>query len=203
MTPELEYEIVYSKATTKFIDDLRLDTDYQPTPRVRLAMAYAALNLEHQSAMRLLIEQNHPGSAFALMRSQVEAWYRGLWVQRLATDIQVESIWKGAEPFDSFKTMAAALDTDLGTQGLLRGIANSWKALNGYTHSGLEQLSKRFNASGDLTPNYSDAEKKNLLGASASAALLMHVILFRVWRLESKAKALEAWLVEKLNDPGP
>ncbi|WP_348269422.1 hypothetical protein P8936_11685 [Edaphobacter paludis] len=206
MTPELEDELVNSKAITKLIDDLRVNTDYEPTPRASLTMAYAALNLEHQSAICVLIEQHHRGSAFALLRSQVEACYRGLWVQRLATDVQVEAIWKrDAEPFPrSFKLMAEAIDADLATEDLFQGIVNSsWKTLNSFTHSGLEQLSQRFNSSGDLTPNYSDAKTERLLRGSASVALLMHIPLFRIWRMERKAEVLEAWLIEKMNDPAP
>lgn len=205
MTAELEYEIVYSKATTDFIEALLVDTEYDSSDRVRLALAYAALNLEHQSAIRVLVEQHHRGSAYALVRSQVEACFRGLWVQRLASNDQVKSIKDhGAEPFPRyFRDMAEALDGALETERLFQGIAGSWKALNGFTHSGLEQLSRRFNGSGDLAPNYSDADTRKLLRASASTALLMFPPLFRIYGMGAKAEAIEAWLIEKGNDPGP
>jgi hypothetical protein len=115
MTTDLGYEIEYSKLTTEFIESQLVDTEFPIGMRVRLSLADAALNLEHQSAIRVLVEQNHRGSAYALVRSQVEACFRGLWVQRLATDLDVESIGKyGAEPFPHyFREMAKDLDTAL------------------------------------------------------------------------------------------
>jgi hypothetical protein len=198
MTPELEHEIEYSRLTIEFIENELMHTEYPNEDRVRLSLAYAALNLEHQAAIRILVEQNHRGSAFALFRSQVEACFRGLWVQRLASDEQAEAIRRdGAEPFGYFRDMAAELDAALGTANLFQGIAGSWRALNGFTHSGLEQLSRRFNADGDLAPNYTDEFTLSLMKASASTSLLMFPPLFRMFTMPAKAEAVERWLIEK------
>jgi hypothetical protein len=202
VTPELEFELEYSKRTTEFIENSLMDTEYHYSDRVRLVLAYAALNLEHQSAIRILIEQNHRGSAFALVRSQVEACFRGLWVLRFSSDDEVKSIREvGAEPFPKFRSMTTALDSGLGTVDLFQGIARSWRALNGFTHSGLEQLAMRFNAAGDLQPTYPDIKCRYLLRSSASTALLMFPPLFRVWGMNDKAEAIEAWLIEKIPPP--
>jgi hypothetical protein len=202
MTPELEYELEYSKLTTEFIESILMNTEYQNSDRVVLVLAYAALNLEHQSAIRILIEQNHRGSAFALVRSQVEACLRGLWVLRFSSEDEVKSIKDdGAEPFPKFRPMTVALDSGLGTVDLFQGIARSWGTLNGFTHSGLEQLAMRFNASGDLQPTYPDIKCRYLLRSSASTALLMFPPLFRVWGMNEKAEAIEAWLIEKTPAP--
>jgi hypothetical protein len=69
VTPELEYQIAYSKLTTEFIGNVVSDADFKNETRVRLTTTYARLNLEHQSAIRILVEQHHPASAFALLRS--------------------------------------------------------------------------------------------------------------------------------------
>ena len=50
------------------------------------------LALEHQAAINLLIRQKHPGSAMALVRSVIEAMYKGAWVIAKASETDAEKI---------------------------------------------------------------------------------------------------------------
>jgi hypothetical protein len=199
VTPELEYEIAYSKLTTDFIETVLSDADFMNETRIRLTTTYARLNIEHQSTMRILVEQNHRGSAFALLRPQIEACFRGLWVQQLASEIDVEAIRKdGAEPFPKFKKMAKDLDDALSADGLFTGIATGWQTMSGFTHSGLQHLSRFSLSSGVLAPKYSDEDTCRVLRISASAALLMLPPVFRMNGMTEKAASIEAWLDAKL-----
>ena len=48
------------------------------------------VSLEYQKAIVLLIENKLIGSAFSLVRLQFEAYIRGLWLIRCATEPEIE-----------------------------------------------------------------------------------------------------------------
>src|SRR6266446_8458214 len=58
--------------------------------RTRLAVGCLDIALEHQKAIVLLISQVLYGSAFALVRLIFEAYVRGVWLHRCASDADLE-----------------------------------------------------------------------------------------------------------------
>ena len=95
--------------------------------------------------------------------------------------------------------MAKDLDNALNMDGIFSGIATGWKALNGFTDSGLEQLSRYSLDSGVLAPKYSDEDACRVLRISESTALLMFLTVFRLNGMTDKAEVIEAWLGDKLS----
>lgn len=51
---------------------------------------------------------------------------------------------------------------------MFASIAPYINALHGYTHGGLEQLGRRFDATGDVRPNYGDGEKLEAITATTA-----------------------------------
>jgi hypothetical protein len=173
---------------------------YEETPRNLLALAYAAITLEHQYAILTLSRNNIRGSALALLRPQVETAFRGLWIIKCATDDQVVVIGqRGAEPFPRFRDMAKVLDTayGYGEYRLFQGIAQEWGSLNGLTHSGLEQVGRRFRDDGSVGPNYSDDLIANILQFSASVTVALFAPVFILIGYQDRATALENWAVQR------
>jgi hypothetical protein len=168
---------------------------FEPTDRNRLVAAYISIMLEHHRAILALLDQGYPGSAFALLRSQIEAGFRGLWVNLIGKDDQIEQIIKkDREPFPRFRTLARLLDRSYNAQGIFAHIAQHWKHLNSMTHSGMAQIARRFDKDGNLAPNYTDEEIEEVLRFSASVSLLCVIPLFRCAKVPERAEALEAWL---------
>ena len=125
------------------------------SPRNDLVWAYVLVSISHHQAIHTLVSQNMIASAFALLRSQIETAFRGLWVNLIATDEQVKAIKeRGEEPFHRFRQMASEVDTAYGANGWLQSFADHWGTLNGYTHSGLEQLGRQFREDDTIGPNY-------------------------------------------------
>jgi len=162
--------------------------------RLNLVFAYFLLALEHQKAIASLVDLELRGPAFALFRLQVETAFRGLWVGRVATDQQIEDIAKnGAKPFGTFKEMVQKVDEAYQADGRLQKIAEGWKTLSGFTHSGLEQLVRRFSPDGTLGPDYADDETETLLEFSGEFSIAMAFCIFHANGFDEKYKALELW----------
>jgi hypothetical protein len=192
----LKYNYDFHQFIVSTLDKAR----YQETPRNLLALAYAGITLEHQYAILTLSRNNIRGSALALLRPQVETAFRGLWTIKCATDDQVEAIDEnGAEPFPRFRDMAKVLDTayGCGEYEYFQGIAQEWRALCGLTHSGLEQLGRRFQDDGNVGPNYPDEQIASLLHFSASVSAAIFVPVFILIGYQDKATALENWAVQR------
>jgi hypothetical protein len=168
----LEEALQYSEGAHQAVWRELLGTQFPATPRSSLVLAYIAVALEHQSAISTLVKTGLKGSGLALMRLQLEAALRGMWVNLIASDIQVDCISNhGDEPFPRFRPMVKQLDEAYGAQGWLESFAEQWSALNGYTHSGLEQLGRRFLADGNIAPNYPDQIIADLLTLSGTVTI--------------------------------
>lgn len=185
----------YSADSRAFIWSQLLGTLFKPNPRTTLAFAYGSMTLEHQRAILMLVTNKLSGSALALLRPQIETVFRGLWAMRCASEAQVEAIGQsGATPFPQFRDMAGVLDKAYGAGDFFHGIACKWGVLNGFTHSGLEQLGRRFQPNGRVEPNYSESQIVTLLRASADVSLVLFDQVFILTGHQDKAAALRNWL---------
>lgn len=199
MTTSIDNALKYCFDFHQFILTQLAGVRYEETPRVLLALAYAAITLEHQYAILTLSRNNIRGSALALLRSQVETAFRGLWTIKCATDDQLKAIGQGGpEPFPHFRDMAKVLDAAYGYEEYpyFQGIAQEWRALCGLTHSGLEQLRHRFRDDGSLGPNYPDEQIAGLLQFSPNVTAALFVPVFILIGYQDKATALENWVVQ-------
>ena len=64
--------------------------------------------------------------------------------------------------------MAEAVARNVDAGGFFLSITPYINALHGYTHGGLEQLGRRFDAGGDMRPTYSDGEKTEAIRATTA-----------------------------------
>jgi hypothetical protein len=187
----------YSEETLSFIKSLLHDAEIESTPRRHLVFGYLVVALEHQEAIINLVKLKLMGSAFALLRPQVETALRALWVNLIANDAQVVAIReRGAQPFPSFRDMAAELDTRYNAGGWMLKVADRWTAMNGYAHTGLEQLWRRFQVDGTIAPNYSDEVIKELLTYSATTSIVLVAAILRTVGLVEMANAFDCWLAD-------
>ena len=191
----IETALEYNKGASGAVWSQLSGATLPSSPRNDLVWAYVAIAIGHHQAIHSLASQQLIASASALLRSQIETLFRGLWVNAIATDEQVNAIRGGSEkPFPVFRQMAADLDAFYGADGWLQGFADHWAALNGYTHSGLEQLGRQFRDDNTIGPNYSDEMVMELVVTSGTASIGCIVPIFRAMGLNDKAAVLEQWL---------
>jgi hypothetical protein len=195
MPRTVDEAIRYSTAAHGFIWSQLQITAFPSNPRFDLVLAYVAIALEHQHAIINLVGLRLIGSALALFRPQVETTFRGLWVNLIASDEQVNAIsHNGEEPFPRFRQMATELDTQYRADGWLARFADRWASLNGYTHSGLEQLGRRFRDDGNIAPNYPDEMISELVTSSGTVSIGFLAPVYRSMGFDAQATALEEWL---------
>jgi len=197
MANTIDDALQYNKGSLAAIWSQLSGATVPSSPRHDLVWAYVAIAMGHHQAIHCLVSQQLIASASALLRSQIETFFRGLWVNGIATDEQVNVVRGGSEkPFPVFRQMAADLDTFYGADGWLQSFADHWAALNGFTHSGLEQLGRQFRDDNTVGPNYSDEMVVELAVTSGTVSIGCIVPMFRATGLNDKAAILEQWLGE-------
>jgi hypothetical protein len=111
-------------------------------------------------------------------------FFRAHWIAACANDAEVEKVAKKDNfKFPGAEDMAAAVDAKLGMGSYFTDIKkNGWKAMNSYTHGGLLQLSRRFNA-GRVAPKYSEGEVLEVVNSTTAAVLgLAHLLAWATKR---------------------
>jgi len=150
------------------IDGLEISSE----DRTRISAACFDVALEHQKAIVLLIANKLVGSAFSLVRILFEAYIRGLWIGKCATDKEIEDFKKNKLE-KTFGTLIQEIEQEDGFQeGVLsKGKAANWKAMNSYTHSGFFQSVRRFKEK-TIEANYDEEEVIDILGFSDAIGML-------------------------------
>lgn len=126
--------------------------------RTRVAAACFAVALEHHHAIVILLREARIASAFALVRSQFEAYVRGVWFVECATDVQLNSFLSDKSRPKIEQLLCAIEEQPAFDSKELSGIkATNWKSMCSYIHTGWHQVS-RWITSEAIEPRYSREE---------------------------------------------
>lgn len=153
------------------LDGLEVASD----KRTRVAAGCFDTVLEHQTAISILFENQLYGSAFALARSVFEAYVRGIWVNKCATDAEISKFLKGRLDHTFQKLIDEIEKLDEYSVGVISQAKKAgWSALNGFTHTGSVQVIRR-NTQDSIEPNYTEEEIVMIAGFVNATALLAGV----------------------------
>lgn len=160
-----------------------------------LAAGYFSLALEHHIAVIMLMRNALPSSAFALLRSVLDAYWRGEWASKVASEADLERFRQGKfdpTPDSTLKVLRSS-HPEIGDQLELIKRAN-WSALSGFTHGGFSQMSRQL-SEGYIGPRFSDEECIRALGFADNFAAISGVSLAEIAGMdttpfEQKAKGL-------------
>ena len=159
----------------KQIDGLQINSD----DKTRVAAACLDMALEHQKAIVLLIANKLYGSAFALARIIFEAYVRGVWLNKCATDAEIEE-YKNDKLNKSFASLIQDIEACEGfDEGVLSAAKKAnWIAMNSYTHSGFLQTVRR-NTEEAIEANYTEEEITEVLNMANALGLLsaLHIAI--------------------------
>lgn len=161
--------------------------------RVRVAAALHQLSVEHYTGIHVLVSTGVYSAAFALYRPQLEAYVRGAWYHRCATEEQVQGLIAGEEP-PGFKAQIVALEETVlfETGSLLRLKEMTWRNLCDFTHGGTIQVKVRASTLREIGKDFKVEHVASLLTASATTALLAGVGLAAVAENDPVAIKLQA-----------
>jgi hypothetical protein len=119
-----------------------------------------------------LIANKLVGSAFSLVRILFEAYIRGLWISKCASENEIEKFKKNNLE-KTFGTLIQEIEQQDGFQeGVLSKVkAANWKAMNSYTHSGFFQSVRRMKEE-TIEANYDKDETIEILGFANAMGML-------------------------------
>jgi hypothetical protein len=162
----VQAEIERAEEMDRFIQKTVPDGFAGDTDVKLLVAGIFSLVMEHHGAILYLLRAGQfDGSAFALVRPLIDSAYRAHWIYACAKPDIVARIKNGEDVFPGLINMAAEIEKKIDTDGFFPSIAPYITTLHGYTHGGLEQLGRRFDAAGNVAPNYSDDEKREAINA--------------------------------------
>jgi hypothetical protein len=147
--------------------------EYPSNTKNSFLFAYVDIALEHHEAISLLIKSKLFGSAFALVRPLIETMLRALWINAVATEIEIEKASRDKLNFPSMSQMVKEIDKSYSTDTFFQSFKGSgWKAMCSYAHSGAHQIARRF-TNGEVKPSYSEGEILEVLNATSTAVVLL------------------------------
>lgn len=195
MTDELREELLKFEAAVQAAKPIlgRYNDEVDATPHLKtlLVLGFMSQVIEHHEEMLVLITEGMTSSAFALARSIFEGMYRGLWIDRAATEAEIEHFIKKDKIQISISTMAKEIDKAYGSGNSFDDLKKrEWNALNSYTHNGMLQLGRRFT---ERELAYTDAQRAEIMSA-VTKCVLMLIALF----LSRRGFVHECSEVEKL-----
>jgi hypothetical protein len=156
----------------RWIDESLANLQLSADERSMLAIGCFDVALETQAAIATLFTSQLYAPMFALLRVLTEALVRGLWLQHCATESQLSKFKRGKIDLE-FGELISQVESQIGsTVPTLSNLkANAWTALNGFTHTGFVQVSRR-HSPGEVRANYPDGELKQSQSLSGALGLV-------------------------------
>jgi len=170
MQAETEYGAL--RDLIRWIDDHTAGLAFDATERNLLASGCFDVALEHQAAIALLYSSRLYGPAFALLRVLAESVVRGMWLLHCASEDELAS-FKHGKMNQTFDKLTKDVERAVGdTLQVLSGFKQTaWGSLNGFTHTGMHQVSRRHKP-GRVEGNYPDDELAKALGVAGALGMI-------------------------------
>jgi hypothetical protein len=112
-----------------------------------------------------------PTSAYALLRPQIDAVLRALWLHGTATEEEVQSVLDGNDP-PGIAAIVKSIEADGSFEGELSSLQRQiWGTVSDYTHTGARQISRHVSEVA-IEPVHDPEEIMELLKASAGWSLV-------------------------------
>ena len=165
---QLEKSAEWMKGYSSLVDGVNFET----TNRLRVSMSLFHLCVEHQNGIHVLVKHRVNGSAFALFRPQFEAYLRGVWFHRCATDVQLLDFLNSKEP-PKYKVLMTDVQKLEGYEegALGRFEKEIMRNLHDFTHGGVIQVKARITKD-EICSDYRPEHIANLLQSAVILALL-------------------------------
>lgn len=178
----------------KHLDGLDISRDR----RILLAVSCYDVVIEHHLGIAVLLRSRINGSAFALVRPLFETFVRGVWIRHCATEDQIDRYVSDKHDLRFGALLEAVEQVDGFREGVLSGLKkNAWRAMNSYTHGGIQQAGRR-SSGAYIEPDFPPEEVIEVIKLAASFSLFS----FQQVAIEAKRMDLAELALEKLNGIG-
>jgi hypothetical protein len=168
--------------------------------RLNIGEGFFYLAQEHHDAIIVLVRARLYGSALALARPLLEAYVRGTWLLRHASQAELENFMKGKCP--NFNQLIAAIGSEPETGGawLVEMQNKVWPGLNDYTHGGASQILQRYTEDA-IESAYSEKVLADLFTIAREVAIRVATELFVLSGQESLLEQLSEKAAEMRGFP--
>jgi hypothetical protein len=175
-------------------------TSGMPLPtnhRARMALACLDLAIEHQAGICLLAEQSLWGSVYTLVRSMFDAFVRGVWLARCASDDELESFEMAGLRRKPFEGVVDDVERALGhSRGVLSKLRrSSWAIFSDLTNAGLGDVRRKYGPSNPAA-TYPAADTDQALRLATALGLLSATELASLSGYRDVALACKARVVK-------
>lgn len=168
----IESEFNRQSEVARWINN-NLAIPYSINPKNQLALGCFDLAIEHHAAICTLFSAGLYGSMYALLRSEFEAYVRGLWLNHSADEKQIADFMNEKLSLSFGEILEAVEKKIVYTEALLSNLKlKHWKKLCSFTHTGLQALSRRVNQTHTGAVNYDNQELISVLNLAGTFALL-------------------------------
>lgn len=148
------------------------ETELPASDRMRAAGAAWWVSLEHHSSIVFLIRNAKHASAYALLRPQIDAYLRGLWLSASASESELAGFLSGDDAPGGAK-LGSRLEAEgcFDPNSLTSIQKQIWAAVCDYTHTGSRQISRHLIGS-SIEQAHDPDELIELLSAAGGWALM-------------------------------
>lgn len=192
------------------LHELLLRHEYPGNIKARVLVAYVDIAMEHHEAIWLLTKSKLNGSAFAMMRLVFDAMFRAFWINKVATEQQIEQAIDDKLGFRISKILDQIKqgyfshrppEESQQSDRFLQSLKEAWGPMCSYTHSGALQLARRFTGD-ELKPNYSEGEIVEALNLVTIALLLLLHTFFVSMSCNEEANETRTTLLDYASEFG-
>jgi hypothetical protein len=181
-------------------------TSAMPLPsdrRARMALGCLDLAIEHQAGVCILAEQSLWGSVYALVRCMFDAFVRGVWLARCATEMELESFELAGLRGKPFRDLVEDVERVLGhSRGVLSKLrTSSWAIFSDFTNAGAGPA-RRLGDPAGAGRNYPAADTDQALRLATALGLLSATELASLSGHRDVALACKARVVKFAATPG-
>ena len=191
-----------ARAQISWIRDNLVGIELKGDHRHRIPAQLFDLAIEHGSGILNLIAANICASAFALVRSEFECFVRGAWLHHCASDAEIETFIAKDRIDPPFGALIEVIEQKPAFDSkFLSNVKDSaMKAMHGYTHGGIHQVSRRLD--GDyIEPCFEDGALLEVIQFSATMALIAFGQIAALANREDLIVAADALMTGESADP--
>jgi hypothetical protein len=168
----VQIALIKSRDLDSWIDGSLRGVEVAGNHRYRIPGQLFDLAIEHHASVIELVESRLYASGFALVRCAFECFVRGAWLHHCATDDEFQT-FIDQDRVPRMSPMIEALEQKDEFAGgfLSKWREDGWKAMNGYTHGGIHQISRRMQGE-YIEPAFEDDALLEIIRFTGAMALL-------------------------------
>lgn len=178
----LEQAIVRNREFAEWVGTCVDSLSVSSEPRAQLAGAALSVSLSHHVAIAGLVKYSQTASACALLRPQIDAYLRALWIAFIIPDEHLRQVCRGRgrRPPDGMAIMKILEDKGHFEPNTLYTIGRkTWHVLCDFTHCGPQTLFRHLGYD-SIGPNFSADEIVEMLAASNAWASMAAIALAEI-----------------------